>query len=110
MIRVALTLALLGACAPTPRPVVTGGGTSADGDTAWFAVTRGAELTIYRCEPRGCYVVPRGDEPARRMPSAARSEPSEADETDDAESSDDAAEGPDDGPEEERLDMMNGVI
>lgn len=115
MIRFALTLALLSACAPTPKPVVTGGGTSADGETAWFAVTRGTELTIYRCEPRGCYVVPRGDEPARRMPSAVESAPTTAEEPDEAESSDGATprpeEEPDDGPpEEERLDMMNGVI
>ncbi len=115
MIRIALALALLGACAPTPKPVVTGGGASADGRTAWFAVTRGEALTIYRCEPRGCFIVPRGDEPARRMPTALQTEPSperaDEGEDEDEEASDAQEEEAEDGlPEEERLDLMNGVI
>jgi len=104
MSRWAVSLALLAtACVSTPKPVVTGAGVSADGQQAWFAVTRGEALIIYRCEDRGCHVVPRSDEPARRMPpaSAAREpEPEEA-------PPEEVDESP---PEEERLDMMDGVL
>lgn len=100
MIRFGLALALLGACAH-PHPIVTPGGTSADGETAWFAVTRGDELTIYRCEGRGCWVVPRADEAARRLPTGA---PVRAEEPEVREP---AREGP---PQEERLDLMDGVL
>jgi hypothetical protein len=109
MIRFTLTLALLGACAPTPKPVVTGGGASADGRTAWFAVTRGEALTIYRCEPRGCFVVPRGDEPPRRMPTAVEATDPRGATAEEVEPGDETDDD-DDGPEEERLDMMDGVL
>lgn len=101
-------LMLLAACAPTP--VVTGGGTAPDG-AAWFAVTEGKELTFYRCERSGCVVVlrtndssvePVGDEPE---PEPVVETPEPGDSEDDAEESEESG-----MPDEERMDLMEGVF
>lgn len=109
MIRATLALVLLGACASVPEPVVTSAGTSADGRRAWFAVTRGEELTIYACEGQGCYAVPRSDEPARRLPTVGEA-PRASEERDQAGEEATEEEANESVPDEERLDLMDGVL
>ncbi|MBO6933958.1 MAG: hypothetical protein JJ863_03260 [Deltaproteobacteria bacterium] len=96
-------LMLLAACAPTP--VVTGGGTAPDG-AAWFAVTEGKELTFYRCERSGCVVVPRMDGGTVQPETApVEEEPAEPEAEDGEEATEES-----DAPDEERMDLMEGVF
>lgn len=99
--RATLGLLLLGACAG--GPVVTGAGTSNDGETAWFAVTEGDEVRFVRCDRNRCARVPDGPgAPAATPEPSPAPQPSSETEADD----DDGR----DGPDEERMDLMEGVF
>lgn len=103
-----LALLVLGACAPTP--VVTGGGTAPDG-AAWFAVAEGKELTFYRCEPSGCVVVPRTNDSSVDPVGETEPEPEPVVEPPEPGNSEDAEESEESGmPDEERMDLMEGVF
>jgi len=99
-----LLILLIGGCAS--GPVVTGGGASDDGQSAWFAVTEGDELTFYRCVPSGCAAVPQAGAPPRMdEPSTPEPAPSEPAEQPSTEVEDDHS-----MPDEERMDLMDGVL